>query len=208
MPVEGVEHRVRHIAGRRGTVWLEEGEIRVAGDPAFLSRRVADFLRAEARRRLSALVAGKAAACWPQAQPHHGEGHAHPLGQLRHQPGAGILLAAGDGAARAGLRGGARGGASAPHMNHGPRFWALVETLSPHTEMAVRWLRDEGPRLMRGGAVVPTPVGMRAGLAGGGARSKEFPQPGLSIRWTACAAGAVPPGSVGLDGAAAMACSR
>ena len=37
------------------------------------------------------------------------------------------------------------------HMNHGPRFWALVDTLTPHTRAAVAWLRDEGPRLMRVG---------------------------------------------------------
>ena len=37
------------------------------------------------------------------------------------------------------------------HMNHGTRFWALVATLTPHTEAAMRWLRDEGPRLLRVG---------------------------------------------------------
>jgi uncharacterized protein (DUF849 family) len=37
------------------------------------------------------------------------------------------------------------------HMNHGPRFWAFVDTLTPHTRAAVAWLRDEGPRLMRVG---------------------------------------------------------
>lgn len=37
------------------------------------------------------------------------------------------------------------------HMNHGPRFWALVDTLTPHTEAAVPWLRSEGQRLLRVG---------------------------------------------------------
>ena len=37
------------------------------------------------------------------------------------------------------------------HMNHGSRFWALVEVLTPHTEVAVAWLREEGPRLLRVG---------------------------------------------------------
>jgi predicted metal-dependent hydrolase len=37
------------------------------------------------------------------------------------------------------------------HMNHGPRFWALVETLTPHTAAAVDWLREEGPKLLRYG---------------------------------------------------------
>ena len=35
------------------------------------------------------------------------------------------------------------------HMNHGTRFWSLVENLTPHTEVAVTWLRTEGPRLLR-----------------------------------------------------------
>ena len=34
-------------------------------------------------------------------------------------------------------------------MNHGARFWSLVDTLTPHTEAAVAWLRTEGPRLLR-----------------------------------------------------------
>jgi hypothetical protein len=34
-------------------------------------------------------------------------------------------------------------------MNHGARFWALVDELTPHTTLAVAWLRREGPRLLR-----------------------------------------------------------
>ena len=37
------------------------------------------------------------------------------------------------------------------HMNHGPRFWSLVSNLSPHTDVAVEWLRVHGPRLLRVG---------------------------------------------------------
>ena len=37
------------------------------------------------------------------------------------------------------------------HMNHGPRFWALVAELTPHTTAAVEWLRTHGPRLLRVG---------------------------------------------------------
>jgi predicted metal-dependent hydrolase len=35
------------------------------------------------------------------------------------------------------------------HMNHGPRFWSLVAELTPHTEIAVAWLRNNGPKLLR-----------------------------------------------------------
>ncbi|MCL2428416.1 MAG: M48 family metallopeptidase, partial [Alphaproteobacteria bacterium] len=35
------------------------------------------------------------------------------------------------------------------HMNHGKRFWALVDGLTPHRAMAIPWLRQEGARLLR-----------------------------------------------------------
>ena len=151
VPLDGVEHRIRHMPALRGSAWLEAGELQVAGDPAFLARRVADFLRAEARRRLSAMVAEKAA-----------------LSGLKPS-----RITVKDTSTRWGSCAASRALAfswrlvMAPrfvqdyvvahevahlaHMNHGPRFWALVDTLTPHTKHAVRWLRDEGPRLMRVG---------------------------------------------------------
>jgi len=151
VPLDGVDHRIRHMPGQRGAVWLEDGEIRVAGDPAFLARRVADFLRAEARRRLCQQVGEKAA-----------------LSQLRPS-----RVTVKDTRTRWGSCASSRALAfswrlvMAPrfvqeyvvahevahlrHMNHGPRFWALVATLTPHTDEAVEWLRTEGPRLMRVG---------------------------------------------------------
>ncbi len=38
------------------------------------------------------------------------------------------------------------------HMNHGARFWALVGELTPHTDMAIAWLKREGVSLLRTGA--------------------------------------------------------
>jgi predicted metal-dependent hydrolase len=35
------------------------------------------------------------------------------------------------------------------HMNHGPKFWALVDELTPHAKAAIPWLRVEGARLLR-----------------------------------------------------------
>jgi predicted metal-dependent hydrolase len=35
------------------------------------------------------------------------------------------------------------------HMHHGPAFWALVDQLTPHTHPAIRWLKQEGPALLR-----------------------------------------------------------
>jgi predicted metal-dependent hydrolase len=37
------------------------------------------------------------------------------------------------------------------HMNHGPRFWALVAELTEHRERAVAWLGLYGAGLLRAG---------------------------------------------------------
>jgi len=149
--VEGVEHRIRHVPGRRGTVWLESGEILVAGELAFLPRRVGDFLRAEARRRLAVLVAEKAALSqlrpsrvtvkdtrtrWGSCASSRALAFSWRLVMAPHFVQDYVV---------------AHEVAHLQHMNHGQRFWALVDTLTPHTQVAMRWLRAEGPRLMRVG---------------------------------------------------------
>ena len=35
------------------------------------------------------------------------------------------------------------------HMNHGKRFWNLVDRLTPHAATAIPWLQAEGFRLLR-----------------------------------------------------------
>ena len=37
------------------------------------------------------------------------------------------------------------------YMNHGKRFWNLVDRLTPHAATAIPWLRAEGFRLLRVG---------------------------------------------------------
>ncbi|MGH6769473.1 MAG: M48 family metallopeptidase [Xanthobacteraceae bacterium] len=58
VPLRGVAHRIVHRKGR-GTVWIEAGDdgkqlICVAGAPPHHGRRIADFLKREARRDLDA----------------------------------------------------------------------------------------------------------------------------------------------------------
>ncbi len=149
IPLHGVPHRIRHMPAARGVAWIEQGEIRVAGDPAFLTRRVGDFLRSEARSSIGCLVAQKAEAA-------------------RLRPGRISLK---DTTSRWGSCAANRNLAfswrlvMAPkfvqdyvtahevahlrHMNHGPQFWALVAQLTPHLDDAVRWLRTDGMRLLR-----------------------------------------------------------
>src|SRR6476620_7501130 len=59
VPIGDLQYRIRHVPRSRGGAWLQDGELHVTGAPEFLRRRVQDFLRAEALRRLSALVATK-----------------------------------------------------------------------------------------------------------------------------------------------------
>ena len=149
--LDGAPVPIHHAPGERGGAWLADGVLHVAGDAAFLSRRVHDFLRGEAKRRFAAQSTAKAGIaglaprritvkdtrtrwgscsadgvlmfCWRLVM-------APPFVQdyvVAHEV--------------AHLR----------HMNHAPAFWALTDTLSPHRERAVAWLHEEGPRLLRTG---------------------------------------------------------
>ena len=62
VPIGGVPHRIRHAPDAHGAAWLGGQELFVTGAPEFLRRRVTNFLKAEAGRRIAALVAEKAAA--------------------------------------------------------------------------------------------------------------------------------------------------
>jgi predicted metal-dependent hydrolase len=151
VPLDGIEHRIRHVPDRRGAAWIEDGAICVTGSAEFLARRVSDFLRAEARRRLGVLVARKSDAAglkprritvkdtltrWGSCAP---DGSLAFSWRLVMTPAFVQDYVAAHEVAH--LR----------HMNHGKRFWALVDTLTPHTEAAIPWLRREGARLLRVG---------------------------------------------------------
>ena len=58
VPLHGMAHRIRHTPKLRGGARAEAGEILVGGDAAFLTRRMSDFLHAEALRAMRALVTG------------------------------------------------------------------------------------------------------------------------------------------------------
>ena len=151
VPIDGIPVRIRHRPGARGGAWLEDGEIHVSGEAAFLPRRLGDFLRAEARRRLSALVAAKAEAAgltvrrivvkdtrsrWGSCTP---EGTLMFCWRLVMAPPFVQDYVAAHEVAH--LR----------HMNHGTRFWALVNRLTPHAGAAIAWLQESGAGLLRVG---------------------------------------------------------
>ncbi|MGG5811949.1 M48 family metallopeptidase [Falsiroseomonas sp. CW058] len=147
----GVPHRIRHAPKSRGGAFLDGTDIVVTGGIAFLRRRVADFLRAEAKRRITVRVAPHAAALGvtPRAirlkDTRSRWGSCAPDGTLAFSwrlvmaPGWVMDYVVAHEVAH--LR----------EMNHSTRFWAHVDRLVTVREAAVEWLRVEGPALLRVG---------------------------------------------------------
>jgi len=149
--IDGVPHPIVHAPRGRGGAWLEGGALHVSGDVAFLARRVGDFLRAEARRRFGAQALAKAALAGVSVRrvgvrdTRSRWGSCSADGSLMFcwrlllaPPFVQDYVVAHE---VAHLR----------HMNHGPEFWALTDSLSPHRTQAVAWLSDQGAGLMRVG---------------------------------------------------------
>jgi predicted metal-dependent hydrolase len=59
LPLLGIEHRLEHRAGMRGTVWQEADAICVAGDVRHFPRRLRDWLIARARTEIAPRVVDK-----------------------------------------------------------------------------------------------------------------------------------------------------
>ncbi len=148
--LHGMVHVIRR-AGGRGGVRVEGRTILVGGEEEFLGRRVGDFLRTEARRRFSALVAAQAARAGGQPR----RGTVKDTGSRWGSCAPDRTLAFSWRLVMAPLHVqdyvAAHETAHLRHMNHGARFWALVDDLTPHREAAMVWLRREGSRLLRVG---------------------------------------------------------
>jgi predicted metal-dependent hydrolase len=153
LPLAGVPHRVRHQPDARGTVWLEGGEIHVAGRAEHLPRRLRDWLTAEARRRITPLVLAKAQhvertvkrvslrdsrSRWGSCGPDGGLSFSWRL--ILAPPEVLDYLVAHE-------------VAHLVHMNHGRQFWALARELCEGPiEAPQAWLKANGERLLQYGA--------------------------------------------------------
>src|SRR4051794_31232340 len=151
IPIGGRPHRIVHRPGARGGAWTEGGELHVTGDPAFLARRVTDFLRAEARRRLAAAAVQKAAAAQVPLRRVVVKDTSSRWGSctadgtvmfswrlIMAPPEVQDYVVAHE---VAHLR----------HMNHSRQFWGLASQLTPHRPAATAWLAAHGAGLMRVG---------------------------------------------------------
>jgi predicted metal-dependent hydrolase len=153
--ISGVPHRIRHMPEAQGGAWVQDGELYVSGEAEFLRRRVLDFLRAEALRKLSAMVMVKTAQLGVTAKR-------IVVKDTRSRWGSCAV----DGSLAFCWRlvmtpefvqdyVAAHEVAHLKYMNHGKRFWNVVDRLTPHAATAIPWLRAEGFRLLRVGSGLP-----------------------------------------------------
>jgi len=148
VPVRGVPHRIcRESDPAAPPVAIGDGEIRVKGDPAHQDRRVRDHLVALARGELSARARDCAARIGRKVgrvgvrDPKSRWGSCSSSGDLSFSwrlilaPEAVIDYVV------------AHEVAHLVEMNHSPRFWRLVATLTPDTAGPRAWLRRHRQRL-------------------------------------------------------------
>jgi predicted metal-dependent hydrolase len=147
--IDGLPHAIRHAGGGRGVAWLDGPVLRVPGETTCLPRRVAAFLRAEARTRLTAQAVAKAAQAGLELRRVAIKDTRTRWGSCSS---AGVLMFCWrvlmappfvqDYVV-------AHEVAHLRHLDHGAAFWALTDQLSPHRQAAIGWLATEGPRLLR-----------------------------------------------------------
>jgi hypothetical protein len=151
IPLRGIAHEVRAGAARRGliTVDSEACHIIVPGDPRHLSRRLQDWLKAEAKADLTAASVryGKAMEVSFRRVSIRDQksrwGSCSASGDLSYN--WRLILAPGhilDYVA-------AHEVAHRQHMNHGPKFWRLVLKHCPHASTAKHWFKSNGAELHR-----------------------------------------------------------
>jgi predicted metal-dependent hydrolase len=149
VPVLGVPHRIgRETDPAAPPVRIIDGEIRVRGDPVYLARRVRDHLARMARaeidpraRRLAARVGRKVAQVnvrdtksrWGSCS---GQGNLSFNWRLIFAPEPVLDYVV------------AHEVAHLVEMNHGPRFWRLVESLTPDSAWPRAWLKQHRTRLL------------------------------------------------------------
>ncbi|WP_137180290.1 M48 family metallopeptidase [Roseomonas sp. AR75] len=147
----GEPHVIRHEPRARGGAFLDGQHLVVAGAREFLRRRATDFLRAEAKRRITVLAAPHAGMLGVKPRTIRVKdtrsrwGSCAPDGTLAF---SWRLVMAPEWVTDYVV---AHEIAHLRELNHSARFWALVAQLTPHRDAAVEWLRLEGPALLRVG---------------------------------------------------------
>jgi len=140
VPVLGVPHRIcREVDANAPPVAIVGGEIRVRGEAVHLARRVRDFLAAMAGREfarrarpLAQITVRDTRSRWGSCS---GRGNLSFSWRLIFAPERVIDYVV------------AHEVAHLAEMNHGPRFWRLLESLSPGSATPRAWLKRHRSRL-------------------------------------------------------------
>ena len=151
IPVMDVVHRIRHVGKVRGKgpVWIDAGDIHVTGDPAFLARRVRDFLRALAKEELQRRATAMAEIVDRTVSRVTVRDTTSRWGSCAHNGNLSFcwrLVFTPEGIIDSVV---AHEVAHLVHMNHGVRFWQLVERLDPDAKAHKLWLNRNRARLLR-----------------------------------------------------------
>ena len=151
LPLLGTDYRIRHRPDARGTVWVEDGSINVAGRAPHVQRRVADWLKRRARQEIARRAAAAARKIdkrvnrlslrdtrsrWGSCSE---EGHLSFSWRLILAPEAVLDYVI------------AHEVAHLEELNHSPRFWRLVSALCPDNKVPRHWLKRNGASLHRYG---------------------------------------------------------
>ena len=150
----GQLHTIKAIGGRRGLVTYEPEQllISVPGDAAHVARRLADWLKAQAKEKLQQTSQDYAAAMQTKFRKltirdqKSRWGSCSATGDLSYS--WRLILAPPEVLDYVA----AHEVAHLKEMNHGPRFWRLVVTHCKTAKQARRWLRDYGRELHRYGS--------------------------------------------------------
>jgi predicted metal-dependent hydrolase len=150
VPFLGVSHRIR-AAREKGPapVWREGEEIFVAGRAEHAARRLTDFFKREAKKSFeaSALSFGRQLGVMPsRITLRDTASRWGSCSSARSLSFSWRLIFAPDYVRDYVV---AHEAAHLKEMNHGPRFWAHVDALTPHARRARKWLRENGRNLLR-----------------------------------------------------------
>ena len=146
-PLGGVDHEIRHAPDARRGVWVEAGVLHVSGRVEHLPRRVADFIKAEAKRRIYGLAfelaarLGRTPSRVTMRDTRSRWGSCSSRGDLSF---SWRLVLAPEMVLTYVV---AHEVAHLAEMNHSPAFWRLVEQLVGDPGAAKRWLKANGARL-------------------------------------------------------------
>jgi predicted metal-dependent hydrolase len=151
LPLRGIPHLIVHEPGTRGTVKVVRDEagpmLVVHGERPHLPRRIADFLKREAKRRIEVLVEKHTTAIGKRAKAIRyrdttsrwgsctADGTLSFSWRIMMAPSAVINYLV------------AHEVAHLKQMNHGPKFWKLCTELCPDTEECRAWLKRNGAAL-------------------------------------------------------------